>query len=97
MRSLILFAVVFLMTVFVYSSPINPKRLLINRPKEHDIFKRSAQVKGAKPGTKGYNPPPPVDLRKGEFMCGNSVCKLKPGEIPKGCNGICQYPLDPMP
>ncbi|XP_050355985.1 uncharacterized protein LOC126777130 [Nymphalis io] len=97
MRSLLLFAAILLMSMLVYSTLINPKRLLINRPKEHYVLKRSAQVKGAKPGVKGYNPPPPVDLRKGEFMCGNRVCKLKPGEIPKGCNGICQYPLNPMP
>ncbi|OWR41696.1 hypothetical protein KGM_213353 [Danaus plexippus plexippus] len=90
MRTPLLLAALLLACVLVCSSPIDPKRILINRPREHDVFKRSDQVKGGKPGVKGYEPPMPA-LRKGEFMCGNRVCRLKPGQIPPGCNGACQY------
>ncbi|XP_014365443.2 uncharacterized protein LOC106716438 [Papilio machaon] len=36
---------------------------------------------------------PELNLRKGEYMCSGRVCKLRPGEIPPGCNGVCQYPV----
>ncbi|XP_022119703.2 uncharacterized protein LOC110996377 [Pieris rapae] len=66
------------------------------RTKESDslhLARRSPQyIKENVPGIKGNSRPPPnISLRKGEYMCGNKVCKLRPGEIPKGCNGICQY------
>nr|NP_001298467.1 uncharacterized protein LOC106102885 precursor [Papilio polytes]BAM19281.1 unknown secreted protein [Papilio polytes] len=36
---------------------------------------------------------PEVNLRKGEYMCSGRACRLRPGEVPRGCNGVCQYPV----
>ncbi|KAL0861246.1 hypothetical protein ABMA27_008809 [Loxostege sticticalis] len=79
------------------ATPIDPKRQLVNRPPVplHLRARRSPQeVKGGSP-IKGRVPLTRLELtlRKGEYICGNSVCKLQPGQIPKGCNGVCQYPL----
>ncbi|XP_045455821.1 uncharacterized protein LOC123665576 [Melitaea cinxia] len=93
MRSLILLFTVFLMSLLVCTTAINPKRVLINRPTERYLFKRSAQLKGAKPDVKGNHHVPSLNLRKGEYICGNKVCKLQPGVVPKNCNGVCQYPV----
>ncbi|XP_053618649.1 uncharacterized protein LOC128680021 [Plodia interpunctella] len=42
---------------------------------------------GVKGGPTTHRP-----LRKGEYVCGTRICKLRPGEIPKGCEGgECQY------
>ncbi|XP_013201022.2 uncharacterized protein LOC106143467 [Amyelois transitella] len=31
-------------------------------------------------------------LKKGEYVCGNRICQLRPGEVPRGCEGgECQY------
>ncbi|CAK1543646.1 unnamed protein product [Leptosia nina] len=58
----------------------------------HSIPHTRQHVKGQIPGIKGNpRPPPQISLRKGEYVCGDKICKLRPGEIPKGCNGICQY------
>ncbi|XP_063369724.1 uncharacterized protein LOC134658051 [Cydia amplana] len=42
-------------------------------------------------GQKGTRVPDPLNLRKGEYICGNKICSLKPGEIPPNCGGVCQY------
>ncbi|CAH2056926.1 unnamed protein product, partial [Iphiclides podalirius] len=34
-----------------------------------------------------------MNLKKGEYVCGNRICKLRPGEVPPNCNGVCQYPI----
>ncbi|XP_059055845.1 uncharacterized protein LOC131849746 [Achroia grisella] len=79
------------------ASPINPKRRLINRPTV-DIYPKHRQrrapqdVKGGnRIGVKGDRTPPTLHPRKGEYVCGDRMCKLKPGEIPKNCNGVCQF------
>ncbi|XP_045505051.1 uncharacterized protein LOC123701614 isoform X4 [Colias croceus] len=67
-----------------------------------NVARRSPQyTKGKIPVRAGYAPKAAVEgsigntanpsLRKGEYMCGDKICKLQPGEIPKGCNGMCQY------
>ncbi|XP_063542124.1 uncharacterized protein LOC134750823 [Cydia strobilella] len=45
-------------------------------------------------GQKGTRVPDPLNLRKGEYICGNKICSLKPGEIPHNCGGgLCQYKI----
>ncbi|XP_038218381.1 uncharacterized protein LOC119836978 [Zerene cesonia] len=57
------------------------------------VARRSPQyTKGQTPAVRGGNTSS-TSLRKGEYMCGDKICKLQPGEIPKGCNGMCQYRL----
>ncbi|CAB3229305.1 unnamed protein product [Arctia plantaginis] len=81
----------------------NTGRRLVNRPK-FDIYghrqKRSA-VEGVKGGVRVHplfefpRRKPDLSVRKGEYICGNKVCKLEPGVVPKNCNGMCQYPILP--
>ncbi|VVC86377.1 unnamed protein product, partial [Leptidea sinapis] len=42
---------------------------------------------------KGHIPELELQLRKGEFICNGKICELRPGEIPDGCNGKCQYKI----
>ncbi|KAF9807034.1 hypothetical protein SFRURICE_011178 [Spodoptera frugiperda] len=82
------------------------RHVLINKPKIDEFGSRAkrspwpwARPGGVKGGVKGYNPAdaPPSELemkvRKGEYVCGNRICKLEPGVEPVGCNGICQYAI----
>uniref|UniRef100_A0A2A4JQC1 Uncharacterized protein n=1 Tax=Heliothis virescens TaxID=7102 RepID=A0A2A4JQC1_HELVI len=79
----------------------NKRQVLINRPRIDGFGAREKRapwpwaraqdgVKGRRPATA---PPIPLEmkLRKGEYVCGNKICKLEPGVVPKGCNGECQY------
>ncbi|XP_052743517.1 uncharacterized protein LOC112057236 [Bicyclus anynana] len=89
MKSFMLLIAMFMAVVMVCSSPIDHPQSYDNTPEVH----RHLPVKGGRPAYKG---PPPLsnlhlNLRKGEYVCGNKVCRLQPGEIPKGCNGVCQY------
>ncbi|XP_031767939.2 uncharacterized protein LOC116413367 [Galleria mellonella] len=95
MRTLIFVLLVLVVAWMGSTSPIDPKRQLINRPKV-DIYhrqRRSPQdVKGgSRNAVKGGHTPPTIHPRKGEYVCGDKMCKLKPGEVPKNCNGVCQY------
>ncbi|XP_022818521.1 uncharacterized protein LOC111350996 [Spodoptera litura] len=79
------------------------RHVLINKPKIDEFGPRAKRSPWpwARPGggVKGYRPAeaPPSELqkkvRKGEFVCGNKICKLEPGVEPAGCNGLCQYPI----
>ncbi|KAM3956644.1 uncharacterized protein ACR2FA_009421 [Aphomia sociella] len=92
MKTLIFIVVLLVVTWLGSTSPINPKRRLINRPIDIFRHKRSSQyVKGGRPDVKGgHHSTTPPALRKGEYVCGDRICKLRPGEIPRNCNG-CQY------
>ncbi|XP_049880263.1 uncharacterized protein LOC126376741 [Pectinophora gossypiella] len=98
MRVLILIALVALACA-VSSSPIDRKRQLINRPPKDLMLLRTIRsedhVKGYRRRfqVKGGTQKPELSLRKGEYMCGDRVCRLGPGEMPPGCNGVCQYPI----
>ncbi|CAH0717577.1 unnamed protein product, partial [Brenthis ino] len=93
MRFLLLSVILCLALVLTASSPMDLDFWLRNRPTQFRLS-RSARTKGGEPGVKGISPPPPkLSVRKGEYICGNKVCKLMPGVIPEGCNGICQYPV----
>ncbi|KAL4702921.1 hypothetical protein ACJJTC_005149 [Scirpophaga incertulas] len=79
-----------------YATPIDSKRWLINH---HEIFRdrRSPQyTKGNAPAKTqpklGRVPLTKMELslRKGEYICGDRICKLQPGEVPKHCVH-CQY------
>ncbi|KAJ0171268.1 hypothetical protein K1T71_012818 [Dendrolimus kikuchii] len=104
----LVFLTTFLISLWLASSsPIDPNRWMINRPDpkktRRDLddelvrYRRLASRYGVKEGSRSG---PSIDelsknLRKGEYICGNKVCKLKPGEIPKQCpKGLCQYPID---
>ncbi|KAJ8710411.1 hypothetical protein PYW07_009777 [Mythimna separata] len=56
---------------------------------------RDGWVKGGVKGRPVEAPPSSLEmnLRKGEYVCEGRVCKLVPGVEPKGCNGVCQYPV----
>ncbi|XP_063833493.1 uncharacterized protein LOC135082634 [Ostrinia nubilalis] len=99
MRTLLIFLSVLLLAWLGHATPINPARRLVNRPTEAgDLYPRARRspqdVKGGSPikGRVLLTRTQPA-LRKGEYICGGRVCKLQPGEVPKGCNGICQYPI----
>ncbi|XP_063897412.1 uncharacterized protein LOC110376643 [Helicoverpa armigera] len=75
------------------------RQILINRPRIDAFGAREKRAPWPRPqdGVKGRRPAtaPPIPLemklRKGEYVCGNKICKLEPGVVPKGCNGDCQY------
>ncbi|XP_030032213.2 uncharacterized protein LOC115448789 [Manduca sexta] len=102
MRHLTLFITFCLLLWVASSSPINQKRWLINRPSVKEIFALRGRRHAYEYGTKEYRPrmysshrqqPLEFNLIKGEYMCRGQVCKLMPGEIPRDCNGVCQYPI----
>nr|XP_004926040.2 uncharacterized protein LOC101739782 isoform X1 [Bombyx mori] len=100
---LMLFAAVLCVILWLGASvPINMERRLVNRPPRDEVMGLSrpkrhqinAPIKGRQsPHRRGG-----IEhmLRKGEYVCGDKICRLKPGEEPAGCNGICQFPIDPM-
>ncbi|XP_069355914.1 uncharacterized protein [Maniola hyperantus] len=98
---------VFLVLVMVSSSPLDHRPDIVSpieyyaappRPTPPRPTPRPpSPLAGGWSDVKGYPSPPPVtvypSVRKGEYVCGNKICKLTPGVVPKGCNGICQYPI----
>ncbi|XP_026728562.1 uncharacterized protein LOC113494431 isoform X2 [Trichoplusia ni] len=81
------------------ATPIQTQRekqdVLVNRPRFDALgTKQKRDMIG---GVKGGMPPRPIPLEyqvtKGEYVCGDKICKLTPGVEPPGCNGMCQYPL----
>ncbi|CAK1590744.1 unnamed protein product [Parnassius mnemosyne] len=79
------------------SSPIHTryKRAVVSGRYRYRRSPIQQYVKGHKADPQAGSAPSSLEMKvkKGEYVCGDKICKLKPGEIPKGCNGICQYPI----
>nr|NP_001299222.1 uncharacterized protein LOC106116221 precursor [Papilio xuthus]BAM18670.1 unknown secreted protein [Papilio xuthus] len=101
MRTLILFISLSMMAWIGGCSPIDRDDNVFKSLDQRLLVRRSSHaqdVKGRKTSAH-HNPQvttksrPELNLRKGEYMCSGRVCKLQPGEVPRGCNGVCQYPV----
>ncbi|RVE53463.1 hypothetical protein evm_001833 [Chilo suppressalis] len=98
MRLLTLLLSVLVAACLVSSTPINPSRILINHPTDGPYSRARRSPQYVKQLVPTYNRRQYVaskletNLRKGEYVCGNKVCRLKPGVPPANCDG-CQYPL----
>ncbi|XP_045761939.1 uncharacterized protein LOC123865135 [Maniola jurtina] len=92
MKTFFVFTTVFLVSVMVSSSPVDHRPSI---PPPPYYPKPPSPLEGGRPDVKGYPHQKPLypTVRKGEYVCGDKICKLTPGVEPPGCNGICQYPL----
>ncbi|XP_041989083.1 uncharacterized protein LOC121740451 [Aricia agestis] len=91
MRTLLLLALGAVLLAAAASSPVGPFADVTSRVYRSQGKTQANNVKG-----RDFPPPPPpaaLNLRKGEYMCGDRVCRLQPGQVPEGCNGMCQYRL----
>ncbi|CAH2229369.1 jg21776 [Pararge aegeria aegeria] len=93
MKTFIILVTIFLVSLMVTATPIDRHHKEAGTPpSDRHVHPRFQPTKGGRPVHKDY-PTPRLNVRKGEYICGNRVCKLKPGEVPEGCNGMCQYPI----
>ncbi|XP_073962349.1 uncharacterized protein [Choristoneura fumiferana] len=76
-----------LLAVSCYSSPV-PERS--DYSADFQLFRARRTPQFVK-GQKTTRAPIHLNLRKGEYICGNKICSLRPGEVPPNCGGVCQY------